>query len=56
MEAADVTSDVDMKDLKNERVELMAGKDRLLETRPVLHGNSSPFKKMTSSNATKISV
>lgn len=56
MEAADVTRDVDMKDPKNEGGESMAAKDRILETRPVLHGNIIPLKKMPSTNTTKISV
>lgn len=60
MEAADGTRDA----------ELMAAKDRFPDTWPVLqsannyvlptaqslHGNISPSKKITSSNATKISV
>lgn len=67
MEAADGTRDADAKDLKNQRGE---SKNRLLETEPVwqstnnfdkpsaqsLHGNISPFKTMTSSNGTNISV
>ncbi|XP_010435186.2 PREDICTED: uncharacterized protein LOC104719043 [Camelina sativa] len=61
--------DADTKDSKNERDELMVGDDRLSPTGSVLlspnsfveppaaqnlHGNISPFKKMTSSSATKI--
>ncbi|KAL1198187.1 hypothetical protein V5N11_026264 [Cardamine amara subsp. amara] len=56
METGDGTRDVDGKDLKNEGGESMAAKDRILETRPVLHGNSSPLKKMTSSSVTKVSL
>ncbi|CAL9225269.1 unnamed protein product [Arabidopsis halleri] len=70
MEAADGTRDADAKDLKNQRGESMAAKNRLLETEPVwqstnnfvkpsaqsLHGNISPSKTMTSSSDTKISL